>query len=220
MNSSVSWAAESFAEAAQSIASTSSPGWYGRELATSDPLPRLALCALPKASPISGRRGTSGKLSSVGPLTVCEWDDLAVPAERCFGSRHRRHAPRAEVVESLLASHLADLDEERRREEDPVPEDGQEQQLNVLGQDVVAAREERPAAGGALQRETPADRRPDRDDVELAGDPNEVDDPALEQLVDVDRRGCVLELAHLLDGDNRVEVGERVPVELVADDVE
>src|SRR5918992_4318908 len=98
MNSSVSCAAESFADAAQSIVSKSSPGWYGLELATSEPLPRLALCALPKASPISRRRGTSGKLSSVGPLTVRlgEWDDFAVPAERCFGSRHCRHAPRAE----------------------------------------------------------------------------------------------------------------------------
>ena len=49
---------------AQSIASTSSPAWYGRELATSEPGPRRALRSVPNARPISRRRGTSGKVSS------------------------------------------------------------------------------------------------------------------------------------------------------------
>src|ERR687897_3840057 len=99
MNSSVPWAAESLADAAQSMASKASPGWYGRALAPSDPLPRLALCALPKASPISRRRGTSGKLSSVGPLIMRrrEGYDLAVAAERGLGPRHGSKTPRAEV---------------------------------------------------------------------------------------------------------------------------
>ena len=115
MNSSVPYAEDSLAEAAQSIASKSSPGWYGRELATSEPFPRLALCALPKASPISRRRGTSGKLSSVGALTVhamLERHDFAVAAERGLRSRGGGQTAGAEVLQRLLAADLADLDEE------------------------------------------------------------------------------------------------------------
>src|SRR5215207_935718 len=220
MNSSVPWAAESLADAAQSMASKSSPGWYGRELATSDPLPRLALCALPKASPISRRRGTSGKLSSVGPLTVRQGNDLAVVAERGLRSRHGGETPCAEVVQRLDSTDLADLDEEGRREQDPVPDHGQEQKLDVLGKHIVPPREQGPAAGGPLEREAAADRGPDRDDVELAGDSNEVDDPALEQLVHVHRRRCVLEIGYLFDLYNRFELAQRMPVELVADDLE
>src|SRR5687768_12565658 len=120
MNSSVSWADDSFAEAAQSIASKSSPGWYGRELATSEPLPRLALCALPKASPISRRRGTSGKMCSVGPLTLRERHDLAVVAEGGLWPRDLRETAIAEVLQRLGSADLPDLDEEGGREQDPV----------------------------------------------------------------------------------------------------
>src|SRR5919108_1573536 len=140
MNSSVPWAAESFADAAQSIASTSSPGWYCRELATSDPLPRFALWALPKASPIRRRRGTSGK--------------------------------------------------------------------------------QRPAAGSALECEAAANGRPDRDDVELAGHPDEVDDPPLQELVHVHRRRRVLQGGDVLDLHDGLEVAERMTVELVPHDVQ
>ena len=64
MNSSSPRAAESFADAAQSIQATSSPGWYSRALATSDPIPRRALRTPPNASPITRRRGTSGKTAA------------------------------------------------------------------------------------------------------------------------------------------------------------
>src|SRR5947209_9737263 len=64
MNSSLPCAAESFADAAQSIASTSSPGWYGREPATSLPIPRRALCIAPNATPITRRRAVSGQVRS------------------------------------------------------------------------------------------------------------------------------------------------------------
>src|ERR671936_391330 len=62
-NSSAARAEERRADADQSIARTSSPGWYGREPATSEPLPRRALCIPPKDKPTSRRRGTSGKTS-------------------------------------------------------------------------------------------------------------------------------------------------------------
>jgi hypothetical protein len=53
MNSSVPRADESRADAFQSIASTSSPGWYGRDPATSDPCPRRALVSPPNERPTS-----------------------------------------------------------------------------------------------------------------------------------------------------------------------
>ena len=64
MNSSLPRAEDRRADAPQSIMSTSSPGRYGLEPATSVPMPRRALCIAPKASPTSRRRGTSGKVSS------------------------------------------------------------------------------------------------------------------------------------------------------------
>ena len=64
-NSSFARAADSFAEAAQSIHATSSPGRYSRELATSEPMPRRALRTPPKASPITRLRGISGKVAAV-----------------------------------------------------------------------------------------------------------------------------------------------------------
>ena len=52
--------AERRAEAAQSIESMSSPGRYGREPATSVPAPRRRDFMVPKESPMTRRRGTSG----------------------------------------------------------------------------------------------------------------------------------------------------------------
>ena len=66
MNSSVPRAADSRADAAQSIQPTSSPGMYSRVLAMSEPTPRRALRTPPKASPITRRRGTSGKTVATG----------------------------------------------------------------------------------------------------------------------------------------------------------
>ena len=64
------------------------------------------------------------------------------------------------------------------------PKHRQEQELDVLRGDVVAARKapsrERPA-----RSEAAAHRGADRDDVELRR-PDEIDDPALEQVVHVD----------------------------------
>ena len=56
-------AADRRADAFQSIASTSSPGRYGREPATSEPGPRRALRIAPNARPISRRRGASGNVT-------------------------------------------------------------------------------------------------------------------------------------------------------------
>jgi hypothetical protein len=86
---------EILADAAQSIDSNVSPGWYGLELATFEPCPRFALFTLPKASPTSRRRGVSGKVSSVGPLT--DANDLAVAQGR-LGPRSSFEAARFEVL--------------------------------------------------------------------------------------------------------------------------
>src|SRR6188472_3579551 len=62
-NSSLPFAVDNRADAAQSMASMSSPGRYGREPATSVPEPRLRLFIVPNESPITRRRGTSGNVS-------------------------------------------------------------------------------------------------------------------------------------------------------------
>src|SRR5215218_2635128 len=62
MNSSTPRASESLADAAQSIAATSSPGTYGRDPATSDPRPRRTLRMPPNERPTIRRRWTSGNV--------------------------------------------------------------------------------------------------------------------------------------------------------------
>ena len=66
MNASSWRASESRADAAQSIACMSSPVWYGREPATSDPEPRRRLRIVPNERPTSRPRGTSGKVMRPG----------------------------------------------------------------------------------------------------------------------------------------------------------
>src|SRR5512144_994061 len=61
-NSSEPRAVERRADAAQSMESMSSPGRYGRDPATSVPEPRRRLFIVPYESPITRRRGTSGKV--------------------------------------------------------------------------------------------------------------------------------------------------------------
>src|SRR5215210_7475282 len=140
MNSSVPLAEDNRAEAAQSIVSTSSPGWYGRELATSVPVPRRALCTAPNARPISRRRGTSGKVRSVGSLTG-DFDHFA--AEGGLGPRGELEALVGERLRRLLAPVLPDLDQEGRSEEDPVPDHRQEERLDVVRGHVVPLLEQR-----------------------------------------------------------------------------
>ena len=65
-------------------------------------------------------------------------------------------------------------------------DDRQEERLDVLRRDEVALLDQRPGAGGSLEREARAHRRPERGRVQLAGRGHELDDPAEDQLVDVD----------------------------------
>src|SRR5262249_62367587 len=65
MNSSEPCADDRRADDAQSIERASSPGRYGREPATSEPIPRRTLVIPPNGSPANRRRGASGKVSSV-----------------------------------------------------------------------------------------------------------------------------------------------------------
>src|SRR4029453_5081624 len=169
------------------------------ELATFEPCPRFALFTLPKASPTSRRRGVSGKGSPVGPPT--DANDLAVAQGR-LGPWSSFEAARFEVLQRLDTADLPHFHEEGRGDQEAVAEPGQEQRLDVLGHDVVASVQQRPAARRALEREAATDGRPDRDDVEPACGTDELDDPALEDLVDVYLFARVLEGRHLLDSDD------------------
>src|SRR5262245_7935905 len=98
--------------------------------------------------PSKGRRGTSGKVCST--------------ADRGFAYL----APRRGRGRQALLLHLggggrppgpAHLGEEARAEDDPVHDDGGEEQLDVRGDDVASAPEQSPGAGGRLEREAAAD---------------------------------------------------------------
>src|SRR5438067_622940 len=65
MNTSLSRAAERRADDGQSIQAASSPIWYSREPATSEPVPRRALLTPPNAGPTTRRRGMSGNVPAV-----------------------------------------------------------------------------------------------------------------------------------------------------------
>ena len=67
-----------------------------------------------------------------------------------------------------------------------MPEHGQEQPLDVLRDDVIAALHERPRTSGALEREAAAYRGAERDAVDLAGRPYQLHDPGQQQVVDID----------------------------------
>ncbi len=71
--------------------------------------------------------------------------------------------------------------------------DGHEQPLDVVGLGVVAAVDQRQGASRPLERERAAHRRAERDEVERARRPHELDDPAAQQLVDVDLLDRLLE---------------------------
>ena len=99
-------------------------------------------------------------------------------------------------------------------------EHGQEQLVDVLRDDEAASREERPRADGVFERDRPAHRRADGDPVEGPRRPHEVDDPALDQVVDVDLAGRLLQLLELRERHRRLQALERVAVPLVAHDPE
>ena len=89
--------------------------------------------------------------------------------------------------------------DERRREDDAVHEHRDEEALDVLGDDVAAAVQERPGAGDALDREAAADGAADRDDVEVTRRADEIDDPVVQDVVDVDVLGRVAEDADVVE---------------------
>ena len=95
---------------------------------------------------------------------------------------------------------------------------GEEEHLDVLRDDVVAAFEQRPRAGGALQCQRAAYRGAQVDDLELPRGAHEGDDPALKQVVDVDVLDGGLQRAEIVDADDRLQPVERVPAALVADE--
>ena len=96
----------------------------------------------------------------------------------------------------------------------------EEELLDVLRGDERPAVQQRPGARDALECERPRTEAPTCDDLELARGAHEVDDPALEERIDV----------HVLDGGvQRLELGEvdggaqpaqRVAVQLIVEDAQ
>src|SRR5262249_56727187 len=96
MNSSEPCADDRRADDAQSIERASSPGRYGREPATSEPIPRRTLVIPPNGSPANRRRGASGKVSSVEDKGYPLGGATGSPSETRYPVRDsaaRRRAP-------------------------------------------------------------------------------------------------------------------------------
>src|SRR5919108_2652451 len=104
-NSSPPRAVERRAEAAQSIESMSSPGRYGREPATSVPAPRRSDFIVPKDSPMTRRRGTSGKARRA-PGTLRRLLGILRPGRAALEQRILLGARLRRKLEAALAERL------------------------------------------------------------------------------------------------------------------
>ena len=198
----------------------------GRAANRRHPSPRRVGCFGSRRTPIrrgagAGRAGSSrpgrpvrvSRLVSV-PSTCSSYAARPAPAGRTR-SRQRSRKRR----ERRARGQAPRLGEEGRREDDAVAENGKEEDLDVLGHDVLAPVEECPRARHPLEREARADRCAERDRLELTARLDELDDPAEDQLVGVDVFDRALELAHVVERDDRAQVVERVVLALLADDL-
>src|SRR5215211_3744984 len=220
MNSSTPRASESLADAAQSIAATSSPGTYGRDPATSDPRPRRTLRMPPNERPTIRRRWTSGNVRRDDGKLFLRGRGERLGLELLARTRRHLEALDAELLCRRLPSGRACLCDEARREHDPVEEHRDEEPLDVAGRDVRPPRQERPRAGRALEREAAAHRRADRHRLDVARRPDEPDDPALHDLVDVDGLDGLAQLVDLGQRHGRLEQRNRMRAKLLAHDLQ
>ena len=97
-------------------------------------------------------------------------------------------------------------------------DDGDEQLLDIRRQDMAAAVEERPGPRRLLERQAAAHGGSDRHAVEVTGRAHEVDDPVVQQLVDVHESDGIAKLIDLGERHHRLERAERVPEALLLDD--
>ena len=188
-------ASESRADAYQSIRFTSSPGWYGREPATSDPWPRRWLCRPPNASPSTRRRWMSGKVAPVKRRRRRP----ALSSGRGASSRAlRRGTHRRAPSQPISRAVATKLGVKTIR----CMTTGRKSRSTSTGVTKLAAVHQRPRPRRALERERAAHRRADRDAVGLARRAHEPDHPASEQRVDVDVGHRAPELLDLVERDH------------------
>ena len=99
-------------------------------------------------------------------------------------------------------------------------EDRREQQLDVFGDDIPAALEERPRTRGPFEGEAAPDGAADHDRLLLAGRAHELDEPAMEHVVDVDLLRGRPQSVDVVEADDRLEDVQRVVEALLLDDPE
>ncbi len=99
-------------------------------------------------------------------------------------------------------------------------EDRDEEVLDVLRDDIGAAVEKRPGTRRALEREASSNRAPDDDRVLLTGRPHELDQPAMEDTVDVHLLCGVAELMDVRQRHDRLETLERMREALLLEDAQ
>ncbi len=173
------------------------------------------------------RRGTSGKERRAPGTAAATTRSLvsrraALEQGVLLGARLWRELETAlaERLDRLRPTRRASTRDEGGSEDDAMHEDGREQALDVLGDDVAPCVEKRPRTRRSLEREAAAHGAADDDGLLLARRTYELDHPAVEDLVDVDVLGCGPQLVHLIQADDRLEIVERVGIALVGEDLE
>ena len=173
MNASSWRASESRADAAQSIACMSSPVWYGREPATSEPEPRRRLRIVPNERPTSRPRGTSGNVMPAGRRRLRPFEQRIL-----FGAGDRRagEALAAEVLDRLRPARRPGPGEKPGTEDDPV-RDTERTAARCRTARRSRARGERPRTRRALEARLPRTEAP-IDNRRATASRARVDDPA------------------------------------------
>src|SRR3954470_15807566 len=214
MNTSLSRAAERRADDGQSIQAASSPIWYSREPATSEPVPRRALLTPPNAGPTTRRRGMSGNVPAV--TLRRRRGNVEVDVE----PRLRRELETAglDVEGGGGPTAVPDLRQEAGPEEQAVHEHWFDQPLDVLRGHVPAAVQHRPRPRRAVEGQRAADGAADRDDLQFACRPHEVDDPAPNRFVHEDLLHRGAHHRDVADVDAGLQPGQWMAAELLFHD--
>ena len=151
LHSALSRAVESRRETAQSITSIASPRRYGRDPGDVRPCRSRdegsASCR--RTGPITRRRGTKVKVGRAlatgrGTAPYRERGRSKSGSASDPGAAPLRSRPAGTPSIAASQANARALRHQARREDDPVSEDRREQQLDVFGDDIPAALEERP----------------------------------------------------------------------------
>ena len=183
--------------------------------ATSSPCPAAGCGARRSWTPRSAAAGRAGTVAVARPSSA-PTRRRGVPARLAVAARARGSAPQTRSARAPPARLLASG--RRPADDQPVPDHGQEEPLDVLRRREVPAVDERASARAALEREAAAHGCADLETVGAPRRADELDDPLLEQRVDVDVLDRGEAARELLERRRPAASRRAVAVQLLVDD--